>query len=260
MVPICAPAPRAPVFWEYYDLMIRRPTFHFASAIALACALALAPVAALAQSTKPDAGKTDGKKPAASKPADKKNAGAKADAKKPDSKKPDTKKTDAKKPEGKKPDGKKPEAGAASGKPLRVASAGDWGAYTSGAGKSVTCYVLSEPKDRQPTSLKRDKGYLFISNRPGESVKNEVAFDMGFEIKTDGPATAEIGASSFDLIAKGTKLWVKNPAKEPEFVEALRKGQKLVVKAQSKKGNSSIDTYMLAGVGQMLDRSTKDCQ
>ena len=216
----------------------------------MACALALSPVAALSQSDKPASGKSDGKKPVASKPADKKT-----DAKKSASKKPEAKKTD-----GKKPDAKKPEASATAGKPVRVASAGDWGAYTSGAGKSVTCYVLSEPKDRQPASLKRDKGYLFISNRPAESVKNEVAFDVGFEIKTDGPATAEIGANKFDLIAKGTTLWIKNPAKEPEFVDTLRKGQKLMVKAQSKKGNSSIDTYTLAGVGQMLDRATKDCQ
>ena len=226
----------------------------------MACALALSPVAALSQSAKPASGKTDGKKPAASKPADKKTDGKKPVANKPDAKKPDAKKPEAKKPDGKKPEGKKPEASATAGKPVRVASAGDWGAYTSGAGKSVTCYVLSEPKDRQPASLKRDKGYLFISNRPAESVKNEVAFDMGFEIKVDGPATAEIGANKFGLIAKGTKLWIKNPAEEPQFVEAMRKGQKLVVKAQSKKGNSSIDTYALAGAGQMLDRSTKDCQ
>jgi hypothetical protein len=243
-------ASRARVFCEYDGDMIRRSTFRFAGAAAMACALALAPHSAWSETTKPASGKTDGKKPVASKTADKKKADKKPDAKKPDSKKPDAKK----------PDGKKPEASASPGKPIRVASAGDWGAYTSGAGKSVTCYVLSEPKDRQPASLKRDKGYLFISNRPAESVKNEVAFDMGFEIKTEAPATAEIGANNFGLIAKGTKLWIKNPAEEPQFVEALRKGQKLVVKAQSKKGNASTDTYTLAGVGQMLDRSTKDCQ
>jgi hypothetical protein len=190
-----------------------------------------------------------------------KGAKAAADAKKDGSTKADSKKADAKKDraktaDAKKDDGKKP----ASDKPVKVATSGDWGAYTSGAGKTRTCYALSEPRDRAPASLKRDKGYLFISNRPGESVKNEVAFDVGFDVKPNGPATAEIGSASFDLVAKGSKLWIKNAADEPQFVEALRKGQKLVVKAQSMKGNASSDSYALAGVGQILDRAAKDCQ
>jgi hypothetical protein len=159
---------------------------------------------------------------------------------------------------GQKPEPTKPAEGG--GKPALVASSGEWGAYTAGAGKAKTCYALAKPKDRAPASLKRDPGYLFISNRPGESVKNEVSFVMGFEVKTGSAPKAEIGSTNFELVAKGSNLWVKNPAEEPQFIEALRKGQKLVVKAQSKKGNPSTDSYLLAGMGQMLDRASKDCQ
>ena len=206
--------------------MIRRIFSGFPGILSsvLTLAVALAPVASFAQAAKP--------KPAAAKKTDAKSA-----------KKPDAAKTSS--------------SGA---KPLLVASAGEWGAYTAGAGKSKTCYALAKPKDRQPSTLKRDPGYLFISNRPGESVKNEVSFVMGFEVKADSAPKAEIGTTNFDLVAKGSNLWVKNPAEEPQFVEALRKGQKLVVKAQSKKGNASTDSYVLAGIGSMLDRASKDCQ
>ncbi len=207
--------------------------------LVLALALGVAPAAAFAQDAKP-------KPTAAAKAAADKKAAAEKKAGK-------DQKADARKPDAAKPAGD-------AGKPLLVATSGEWGAYTAGAGKGKTCYALAKPKDRQPTTLKRDPGYLFISNRPGESVKNEVSFVMGFEVKADSAPKAEIGATNFDLVAKGSNLWVKNPAEEPQFIEALRKGQKLVVKAQSKKGNASTDSYVLAGIGSMLDRASKDCQ
>jgi hypothetical protein len=39
----------------------------------------------------------------------------------------------------------------------------------------------------------------------------------------------------------------------------MRKGAKLEVKASSKKGNMTTDTYSLTGFSQALDRVLKDC-
>jgi len=166
----------------------------------------------------------------------------------------------AKKPSPDKAAGKPAGPDTGAGKPSLLGSFGDWGAYAAGAGKAKTCYSLAKPKERQPASLKRDPGYVFISNRPGESVANEVSFVMGFEVKADSAPKAEIGAANFDLVAKGSNLWVKNAAEEGQFVEAMRKGQRLVVKATSKKGNLSTDTYALAGVAQALERARKECE
>jgi hypothetical protein len=166
-------------------------------------------------------------------------------------------------------------------KPLLVASFGDWGVYQSQATKGRVCYTLAQPKDRQPAELKRDPAYAFISNRPGEGVRNEVSFIMGFEVanapdeNSDDPgdkdkgkkkkpvikgATATVGDQSFDLLAKTTNLWVKNAAKEGQLVDEMRKGAKLEVRAMSKKGNMTTDTYSLAGFSQAIERVLKDCQ
>lgn len=167
-------------------------------------------------------------------------------------------------------------------KPLLVASFGDWGVYQSQASKGRVCYTLAQPKDRQPSDLKRDPAYAFISDRPGEGVRNEVSFIMGFDVanppddssdesgdkekakKRKQPvikgATATVGDQSFDLLAKATNLWVKNAAKEGELVDIMRKGAKLEVRAMSKKGNMTTDTYSLAGFSQAIERVLKDCQ
>lgn len=144
----------------------------------------------------------------------------------------------------------------ASGKPVQVASFGDWGAYLA-KGKTKTCYTLASPKDRKP-DVKHPAAYVFIADRPAEKVHNEVSIIMGFPVK-DG-AQAKVGTSSFDLVAKGANAWIKNPADEAKFVEALKHSGKLVVKAAPTRGPATTDMYVLAGFKQALDRVTKECK
>ncbi|MCI0600394.1 MAG: hypothetical protein L0Y60_12895, partial [Beijerinckiaceae bacterium] len=115
------------------------------------------------------------------------------------------------------------------GKPSQLAIYSDWGVYFAKGEKSKTCYALAMPKERAPSGLNRDPAYVFISNRPGENVRREISVIMGFPLKEDG-ARAEVAGSSFALIAKGANAWIKNTAEEARFVEALKKGSKLIVK------------------------------
>jgi hypothetical protein len=163
-----------------------------------------------------------------------------------------------------KPAAKAEQSGAASadttkaGKPSQLASYGDWGVFLAQGEKSKTCYALATPKDRAPPGLKRDPAYVFIANRPGENVREEVSIIMGFPMK-EGSGRAEIAGSGFALIAKGANAWIKNQAEEAKFVDALKKGAKLIVKASSLKGHVTTDNYSLAGLAQALERVEKEC-
>jgi len=176
----------------------------------------------------------------------------------------------------------KPKSDASDAKPELVGSYGDWTVFHSQSGKNKVCYTLAQPKQRDPDDLKRDPGYAFISERPGEGVRNEVSLIMGFDVvapSADSDAkdsadnkdkkkdkkhefvapTAEVGDSSFDLLPKGANLWVKNAAQESALVAEMRKGKTLIVKATSRKGNLTTDTYSLSGFAQAIDRALKDC-
>jgi hypothetical protein len=144
------------------------------------------------------------------------------------------------------------------GKSALIEQFGDWAAYQT-PGKQKTCYALAQPKTREPDKLKRDAAYVFISYRPAENVKNEISIIMGFAMKDGGDAQAMIGDAEFGLIAKGANAWIKNPAEESHFIDAMKKGSKLVVKAASSKGKVSTDTYSLAGLSQALDKVRKEC-
>jgi hypothetical protein len=175
------------------------------------------------------------------------------------------------------------------GKPALVANFGDWNVFVGQAGKGRICYTLATPKSRDPASLKRDPGYAFISDRPGEGVRNEVSFIMGFDVSGGTEADAQSGSKSdarpiskisksdakpkkpiaapiavvaeatFDLLPKGSNLWVKNAARESALIAEMKKGVKLEIKASSLKGNASTDSYSLAGFSQAMDRLQKEC-
>jgi invasion protein IalB len=146
----------------------------------------------------------------------------------------------------------------AAGRPSQLGIYGDWGVYFAEGEKSKTCYALATPKGRSPPELTRDPAYIFISNRPEENVRQEISVIMGFPLKESG-AHAEVSGSRFALIAKGANAWIKNTAEETHFVEALKKGAKLVVKAASTKGRVTTDSYSLAGLSQALERIDKEC-
>jgi invasion protein IalB len=178
-------------------------------------------------------------------------------------------------------------------KPALVATFGDWNVFVGQVGKGRICYTLAQPKTREPSSLKRDPGYAFISDRPAEGVRNEVSFIMGFDIAAgadsaeptpddkaaDKPApksnpkksdakprtpafpgpVASVEDATFEMLPKGGNLWVKNAARESALIAEMRKGTKLVIKADSLRGHESIDTYSLAGFAQAMERLQKEC-
>lgn len=140
-----------------------------------------------------------------------------------------------------------------------VASFGDWGVYTAQAGRSKICYALSQPKDRLPKNLSRDPAYLFVSFRPAENVRNEVALVLGFAARENGPAEAAIGTASYALLTKATNAWLKNPAEEGQAIGTMSKASSVTVKAQSARGNQLTDRYSLNGFGPALERARREC-
>lgn len=176
--------------------------------------------------------------------------------------KPERKPAPARKPAEPKPAEPKPERAAASGPPggaKRVEVFGDWGAYTAQSGRSKICYALSEPKSRSPGSLKDTKAYLFVSIRPGDNVRNEVASVLSFKTKEDGEASMVMGPTTYALITRGENAWIKSASDEPLAIATMAKSGSLVVQATSARGNKTTDRYSLSGFAQALERAKRDC-
>lgn len=143
---------------------------------------------------------------------------------------------------------------------LLLETAGKWQAFSSQQGRSKICYALAKPDSRSPANLKDIEGLLFVSNRPGEGVRNEISFVMNFDLKENVEHQAVIGSEQFALVAKGQNMWLKNPAEEPRMLDAMRKGAALEIKGTSKRGNPTSDKYSLSGMTQVVKRAEDACK
>lgn len=151
-------------------------------------------------------------------------------------------------------------ARAQTGSASMVGQYGDWGVYV-GQGSAKNCFALSQPKDRQPSGLKRDPAYLFISTRPGDNVRNEFSVIVGFPLKEDADPSVQVGNDSYALYArKDGAIWIRNVAEEAKLIETIRKGRELVIKMKSVRGNDTSDRYSLSGIAQALDRVAQECK
>jgi hypothetical protein len=218
--------------------MIGSPPFrNVAPRLLLALALASASVLSTKTAAAPEASKSDTK--------------SKSDSKSKGSSK---SKTDAADKNSSKNAGKGP------AKPLSIGKFGDWEAL-SAQGKDKLCYALGAAQKRQPEGkLKDAKANIFVSTRPSEGVRNEIAINLGYPAKENGAATADVDGTSFELVTMKESAWLKNPAQEKELVESMKHGSKLVVKASSAKGTSSTDTYSLKGLSEALARVQQECK
>lgn len=153
-----------------------------------------------------------------------------------------------------------PQASAQTGSASMIGQYGDWGVYVS-PGSNRVCFALSQPRERQPSGLKRDPAYIFLSTRPGDNVRNEFSVIVGFPLKEDADPSAQIGNDSYALYArKDGAVWIRNAAEEPRLIESLRKGRELVMRSTSVRGNETVDRYSLTGLSQALDRVAQECK
>jgi invasion protein IalB len=146
--------------------------------------------------------------------------------------------------------------------PSLLGQYGDWGAYTGSSGGHKVCFALAKPESSQtnPPNRPRDPIYLFVSTRPAENVRNEVSLMMGYPLKPNSDATAEISGMKFALQTQDDGAWVKNAAEEGRMVDSMRKGSDLVVHGTSTRGTATTDRYSLKGLTQALDRVAQECR
>jgi hypothetical protein len=144
--------------------------------------------------------------------------------------------------------------------PSLIGQYGDWGVYVSQGQKSKVCFALTQPKERLPANLNRDPGYIFISTRPADNVRNEFSAIVGFPMKEDADPALTIGNDTFALYARQTGAWIRNVAEEARLVDAMRKGKDLTMKSTSTRGNETTDRYSLSGISQALDRVAQECR
>jgi hypothetical protein len=140
---------------------------------------------------------------------------------------------------------------------------GNWSAYSTGSGNSMTCYAMSKPRAMQPRNTKRAVTYLMVSDWPSRKVKAEPEIVPGFEYKESAPVSLAIGPDKFVFFArneaKSGSAWLQSLNDNQHLIEIMGKGVSAVASGTSSRGTKTVDTYSLAGFDDALAKIHAVC-
>lgn len=123
----------------------------------------------------------------------------------------------------------------------------DWSAYSATGGAGNICFALSKPLEVAPQPDGFTAAYLYLTNRPAESVKNEFNLVAGFTFAPDTPATITISGETFDLFTEADAAWLLDPGRAEDLAGEMRAGATLIVEGTSDKGIRVRETFSLSG-------------
>jgi hypothetical protein len=139
---------------------------------------------------------------------------------------------------------------------------GNWTAFTTGSGSSLTCFASSKPRASRPAA-KRGNIYLLVSDWPSRKVKGEPQIVYGYQAKENGPAALGVGPDKFNFFirnaGKDASGWLASLNDNPRLIDAMRSGVSVVASGTSAKGTKTIDTYSLQGFGDALEKIHAAC-
>ncbi|MDC9822360.1 hypothetical protein PRN20_01335 [Devosia sp. ZB163] len=134
----------------------------------------------------------------------------------------------------------------------------DWSAYSATESTGPVCFALSKPTEVSPSPDDFSEAFLYLTNRPGEGVRNELNLVAGFTFAPDTPATISISGQTFELITDKDAAWLLDPSQGENLAGALRAGSTLVVEGTSDKGIRITQTFSLSGA-TAASRAIESC-
>ncbi|MDF2981268.1 MAG: hypothetical protein K0Q69_1040 [Devosia sp.] len=123
----------------------------------------------------------------------------------------------------------------------------DWTAYTATESTGPVCFALSKPTEVSPSPDEFTEAWLYLTNRPSESVRNELNLVAGFMFAPDTPATATVSGQTFELFTDKDAAWLLDPNQNDNLAGALRAGSSVVIEGTSDKGIRIVETFSLSG-------------
>ena len=136
---------------------------------------------------------------------------------------------------------------------------GDWGAQTFTEGKNIGCSMWSQPTKDVGKYDKRGAIYAYITHRPWDKRINEVSISAGYAYKKDSTVQVRIGGQKFTLFTDGETAWSRSPKDDKALVDAMRRGNTMIVTGMSSRGTQTTDTYSLTGFTKAFEAIGKAC-
>jgi hypothetical protein len=138
----------------------------------------------------------------------------------------------------------------------------EWSAYTWSEGTGKTCVVVSQPiaSIYSQTITGRGDVLFAVTRYPSKKNRGQVSTIIGYPFAENAKVTVEVdGSSKFIMSTEKDTAWLEDPTQDSALLEAMRKGDRMIVEGKSRRGTTTADTYSLAGITAALKAVSKAC-
>ena len=118
----------------------------------------------------------------------------------------------------------------------------NWESFVAETEKGKICFAQTVPTKRAPGAIQREQSKLFVTFRPGESIKDEVSVTSGHDYKSS-TVTASSGKKRYSFFSQKNFAWLLDDQEEKNFIKLMKRAPKLIVKARTTKGAETTDQY-----------------
>ena len=122
-----------------------------------------------------------------------------------------------------------------------------WSSYAANDAAGEVCFAMTKPESVTPTPDGYSQAYIYITNRPAESVTTEFNLVAGFPFQPDSKATVSVGGDVFNLFTQNDAAWLDDAGQAAELASAIRAGSSMVVEGTSAAGIKVTQNYSLSG-------------
>jgi hypothetical protein len=153
----------------------------------------------------------------------------------------------------------KPTEKAPEKKDAHIGHYGDWDVFEGAEGKSKVCYMATIAKETKGAAPRKDKSYVMVMHRPAAKNLGVVSVTSGYAFKDKSEPVAEIGTEKLSLYTSAKTPDTAWAFEDAKVVQAMLKGQTMVVKGTPAKGDAATDTYSLNGISKAYQELNKAC-
>ncbi|MEQ8355004.1 MAG: invasion associated locus B family protein [Kiloniellaceae bacterium] len=141
----------------------------------------------------------------------------------------------------------------------RLGDFSDWSAFRYQEDGKPICFMASEPTKAEGQYSKRGEIHAMVTHRPNESRTDEVSIQAGYAYQDGAPVEVEVGAMKLRLFTEGESAWAVDKEADKKLVQAMIKGNTMVVQGTSARGTNTKDTYSLSGFTRAYEAISKAC-
>lgn len=144
--------------------------------------------------------------------------------------------------------------------PQTVAAFKDWSVFVRDVDGDRICFAASEAKTKAPSSVNHGDIFFLIATWKSGAATNQPSFMAGYNLNTDQPPTASVGAAKFAMYVSENEAFIESAKDEQALITAMRSGANLKISAVSSRGTATSYVFSLQGLSSALDKVRDICK